>query len=310
MFKRDSVLFSKGCLLDQVLKGIGQIMLQENRWTGLLFLIGLFLGDWQFGVGTLLATLSGTLMARLCKFQRERIDAGLYGFSAALVGIALVFIFDDTLLIWILVIIGGLLAALIQHLFMEKKVPAFTFPFILTTWVLVYVLRTYIHVGTSAIHIVNPDSLEYGSFFGITRGFGEVMFQGGLVASLFIFLGVFISNPIAALYGLAASMIGAAASEYHGLAVSQVHMGLFGFNAVLTAIVFAGIRKIDGFWVLLGVFFTVLLNDCFLDYHLFDQVGGVFTFPFVVGSWMTLLVQKLFKRSKRLFKPFDRVNDR
>ena len=36
-------LFAKIPFVDNILKGVGQIMLQENRWTGLLFLVGLFL---------------------------------------------------------------------------------------------------------------------------------------------------------------------------------------------------------------------------------------------------------------------------
>ncbi|MEP6804257.1 MAG: urea transporter [Flavobacterium sp.] len=46
-------IFIKIPFIDNILKGIGQIMLQENRWTGLLFLIGIFMGSWQGGVATL-----------------------------------------------------------------------------------------------------------------------------------------------------------------------------------------------------------------------------------------------------------------
>lgn len=39
-----------------LLKGIGQIMLQENTITGLLFLAGIFYGSFAMGVGAVLAT--------------------------------------------------------------------------------------------------------------------------------------------------------------------------------------------------------------------------------------------------------------
>lgn len=56
----------------QVLKGIGQIMLQENALTGLLFLIGITCGSIEMGLGALLATVSGTATAILLKYNKKR----------------------------------------------------------------------------------------------------------------------------------------------------------------------------------------------------------------------------------------------
>lgn len=113
--------FKKLPFLDHILKGIGQIMLQENRWTGLLFLIGIFMGSWQCGVAVLISTAAGTFTAMKLKYNQAEISAGLYGFSAALVGVALAFLFDATALIWILIILGGALAAVIQHFLSGRK---------------------------------------------------------------------------------------------------------------------------------------------------------------------------------------------
>ena len=90
----------KHTIADAVLRGFGQIMLQENRWTGLLFLIGLLISHWTFGLAALLACLSGTLIAKLLKLDYSNIQAGLYGFSASLVGIALVFLFESNIFIF------------------------------------------------------------------------------------------------------------------------------------------------------------------------------------------------------------------
>ncbi|MDY0083673.1 MAG: urea transporter [Ignavibacteriaceae bacterium] len=116
-------IFSKLPFTDQILKGISQIMLQENRWTGLLFITGLLIGSWQYAVAAILAAAAGTIAAKLFKYNQQEIDAGLYGFSPALVGVALLFLFEDIFLIWMLVIIGGVLAAMIQHFFIVKKFP-------------------------------------------------------------------------------------------------------------------------------------------------------------------------------------------
>src|SRR5690606_10691635 len=94
----------------QVLKGLGQIMLQENAWTGLLFLIGISYGSPTMGVSALLATCCGIITARIWKLNSTDIDNGLYGFSAALTGAACMLFFKPTLGVWMLVMIGGGLA--------------------------------------------------------------------------------------------------------------------------------------------------------------------------------------------------------
>lgn len=290
--------FKKLPFLDSVLKGIGQIMLQENRWTGLLFLIGIFMGSWQCGVAVLLSTAAGTFTGMKLKYDKSEINAGLYGFSAALVGVALAFLFETTALIWILIILGGALASVIQHFFIQKKIPVFTFPFIIITWVLVFALHHFTHIPPSEMLSAEVIPSKYDDFLTCTKGFGEVIFQGGILSGMIFFLAVFISSPIAALYGLAASILGAGLSQLNGEPIKEIHMGLFGFNAVLSAIVFSGVKKTDGLWVLIAVLLTIVIDDLLIDNHCLDAVGGVFTFPFVAGTWITLLIQKIFIKPK------------
>lgn len=290
--------FKKLPFIDHVLKGIGQIMLQENRWTGLLFLLGIFMGSWQCGVAVLLSTAAGTFTAMKLKYNQSEINAGLYGFSAALVGVALSFLFETTLLIWILIVLGGALAAVFQHFFIQKKIPVFTFPFIIITWILVFALHHFTHIPPSAMLSSEVVPTEYDDFLACTNGFGEVIFQGGVLSGMIFFLAVFISSPIATLYGLAASILGAGLSQLNGEPIKEIHMGLFGFNAVLSAIVFSGVKKTDGLWVLIAVLITIAIDDLLIDNHCLDIVGGVFTFPFVAGTWITLLIQKVFTKEK------------
>lgn len=285
--------FSKLPFIDQTLKGIGQIMLQENRWTGLLFIIGLFIGSWQYAAAAILAAAAGTAAAKLLKYNQQEIDAGLYGFSPALVGVVLVFLFDDILIIWFLVIAGGILAAMIQHFFISKKIPAYTFPFILVAWAFIFLIRQYTEIPPSELLQIKFEPTQLDVFLAPTNGFGEVIFQASVLSGVIFFIAVFINSPVAALYGLAASLLGAVLSVVNGQPLEQINLGLFGFNAVLTAIVFAGTKKIDGLWVLSGVIITIVIHNLLIDHHILDVVGGVLTFPFVAGTWITLLIQKI-----------------
>jgi urea transporter len=56
-------------------------------------------GKLAVGVAVLISTAAGTFTAMTLKYDKSQINAGLYGFSAALVGVALAFLFDTTILI-------------------------------------------------------------------------------------------------------------------------------------------------------------------------------------------------------------------
>lgn len=283
---------SKISFPDAILRSIGQIMLQQNRWTGLFFLAGLFISSWQGGVAAILAAATGTFTAVLLKYPRKETEAGIYGFSAALVGVGLTFLFQSTLLVWALIIVGSVLATLIQHFFVRRNIPVFTLPFILVIWAAVFLLHRYVNIPPSDLFKKTFQPTNYHYFIAVTNGFGEVIFQEGLWAGVLFFLGVYINNPVAALYGLAASLLGAALSLLNGQALEQVQMGLFGFNAVLTALVFAGPGKLDGLWVLIGALLTIVIHIAMVNAHFMTLAGGAFTFPFVVGTWLTLLLRK------------------
>ncbi|WP_428228438.1 urea transporter [Flavobacterium sp.] len=286
-------IFEKFPFIDNILKGMGQIMLQENRWTGLLFLIGIFMGSWQGGIAILLATSVGTFTAMKLDYDKSEINAGLYGFSAALVGVALSFFFQTTILIWGLIVLGAALASSIQHFFISKKIPVFTFPFIFIIWISVYLLHHFTQIPPSEMISAKPENVPYGEFLTPINGFGEVIFQGGVFSGIIFFIAVFISSPVAALYGLAGSLLGAYISYMDGESLEGIHIGLFGFNAVLSAIVFSGLRKTDGLWVLIAVLITVGIDDFLIDNNVLTEVGGVLTFPFVAGTCLTLLIQKI-----------------
>lgn len=285
--------------LSHLLKGVGQIMLQENAWTGLLFLIGIFYDDYKMGFGAILAVCVGTLTARFLRYDRAEIAMGLYGFSATLVGVALTFMFSAEPLIWIAVVVGAALATVIQHFFIVKKIPVFTLPFILVTWAFVFALHTFTTIPP-APPLVNTMVLseEINDFTASTNGFGEVIFQGSFAAGVIFLIAVFIGNPVAALYGLGGSLFGAWIALFFAEPINEIHIGLFSFNAVLCSIVFAGTKRKDGILVLISCLFAVLIDIYMLkaDWDILGKAGGILTFPFVVATWLTLPIKKFIYR--------------
>lgn len=274
-------------------RSIGQIMLQENALTGLLFLIGIFYGSVTGGIAALVAAATGVATAYVLKYDRQEIEQGLYGFSATLVGVALVFYFKPVPLVWVAVIVGSALATVVQHLFLAKKLPGFTFPFILVTWGVLYLFHHVIPEPNSVA--VAGELLEKDDFATSIHGFGEVIFQDSVIGGLLFFVGVFINRPLAALYGMAGAILSAYIAIHLSESAPDIEMGLFSFNALLCAITFAGDDPVDGIYVLFSVVLAVGI-----DIAMLRMDWSVLTFPFVAASWITLLLKKVLPLPQRL----------
>jgi hypothetical protein len=80
-------------LVDTCLRGAGQVMLQGNPITGLLFLVGIWwaalaVGAPAVGVGALVGLLASTMTAIWTRADASGLRSGLYGFNGVLVGVA------------------------------------------------------------------------------------------------------------------------------------------------------------------------------------------------------------------------------
>lgn len=274
-----------------LLRGLGQIMLQENAATGLLFLAGIFYGSFVMGIAAVLAVCCGTITALVLRYDQSETEKGLYGFSAALVGPALILFFEPVWIVWLAIMIGSILATILQHAFIVRKIPAFTLPFVLITWGIVWLFQHIYPLAPSELLNTAIPSLQNWAF--AFRGFGQVIFQESLFAGIIFFLGVFIQSPVSALYGLAGALLAGMLSFWCSVPVEEIGMGLFSYNAVLCAIVFTGNQLKDGIWVLISVVLSVAISLMMNHYQLTQL-----TFPFVAAACMTLACKQLFSQQK------------
>ena len=281
----DSLKLKSFSFATVLLKGVGQIMLQENAMTGLLFLIGIFYGSITMGIAALLAVLCGTVTSILLKYDRSEIDKGLYGFSAALVGVGMIVFLKPLFITWILIVIGAIAATMLQHFFIKRNIPVFTLPFVIVTWV---ILISVSHYFTGLLVEPSLPSTENANHFTLAfKGFGQVIFQDNFLSGLIFFVAVFISLPIAALYGLAGAILAAVAATFFSMPIEDIGAGLFSYNAVLCAITFAGNNIKDSVWVLISVILSIVIS-LFMYHYNFIQL----TFPFVLASFITVYIKK------------------
>ncbi len=122
--------------LDSVFRGVGQAMLQNNSYAGLLFLIGVLYGSTLFGLAVLVGAAVSTATAMVLRVDRSLMRDGLFGFNGALVAIALLTFLQPDLLTWSYVVVASacttVLMADMLKLLGSWRIPALTAPFVFT----------------------------------------------------------------------------------------------------------------------------------------------------------------------------------
>lgn len=266
-----------------ILRGVGQVMLQNNALTGLLFLVGIFYNSWLMGLGAIAGNIISTISAKFLKYSEEDIRNGLYGFNGTLVGIAIWFFFGVNIYTVLAIIIGATLSTVIMQA-MKKRVPAFTAPFVLSTWAVMLGIKILNIAPFLSSPLAQNSSLDLFSTFSM--GFGQVMFQGNLVTGILFLIAILVSSRTAAIYSVYGSLLGGLFALLLAIPLSAINLGLFGYNAVLCGIAL-GTKKWGGFILAtLAIILSVLLN-----YGL-DKIGIItLTAPFVIATWITLFVK-------------------
>lgn len=271
------------------LRGVGQVMLQNNALTGLLFLAGIFYNSWLMGFGAIVGNIISTLSAKFLKYSDEDVKNGLYGFNGTLVGIAIYFFFGVNIYTTLFIVIGAALSTIIMQV-MKTRIPTFTAPFVISTWGVmlgITLLRLTHFLSTSL-----PQNGSLNLFSAISTGIGQVMFQGNIVTGLLFLLSILVNSRSAAIYALYGSLLGSLLATFLALPIAMINSGLFGYNAVLCGIAL-GTKKWNGFMLTtFAIILSVLLN-----YGL-NKVGIMaLTAPFVIATWVALLVKIRLKEN-------------
>jgi len=293
-------------LIKTTLVGIGQIFLQDNGWSGLLITIGMFFSHWTLGVTCFLGSLIGVLTAKALKAKEGDIEFGLYGFNASLAYMCVMFTFATndahaTLnganpILWVLGAVAAVIATVIMHVFVTKGWTAFTFPFVVTCWVLCWAFAKYNVLGLEQTTPALPDYT--GTVDAITTpfyGWAEVNFGANFLTGVFIFLGLAISSPSVAMWGTAAATLGGLFAHYVlGIDANVLANGLYSFSPILVACAFvtkSGVSRADFVYIVVGILLAVLIH------YGVSQFMATYTIGFIVATWIMEAVQKAVNKS-------------
>jgi urea transporter len=301
--------------VDEVLRGIGQVMFQNSPITGVFFLIGFFVGSWEFGVYALFGTAVATLTARWLGVPGSLTSVGLYGYNGTLVGIGLAFYLNDN--VWLPVYIGvasvmvTIVTAAIGNVMGTWQIPALTAPFVVTTWI--FALGIYgfnrIEAGSESQSPILP-AVALGEraslgFRDVLDGFllapAEVFFQGKLIIGVIFLVGILCSSHIDFSMAIAGSLVGLGTGWVLGMDADTLTAGLAGYNAVLTMMALGGlfyVLDINSVVVAAIAAIGSVVILVALDALVAPYGGHVYTAPFVLVTWMFIAAKPFLHRLK------------
>src|SRR3712207_6330988 len=149
-------------VVDALLRGVGQVMFQNNPLTGAIFLVGILVNSSELAGAGLLGLAASTLAAYLLGADRALIRNGLFGFNGILVGIGLAFFLEFDPLLAVYIVLGAAVSTVLMmalaNLLGIWDMPALTAPFVLTAWLLLFAVYQFGHLQpTDLIAPLAPD---------------------------------------------------------------------------------------------------------------------------------------------------------
>ncbi len=305
--------------LDTVLRGIGQVVFQNNALTGLLLLLAIAVNSFVYTAAALFGALVSTYTAKLLRIDNRLVRDGLFGFNGALTGIAMVaFTSKETLhgdFPGLTVIACTALAAAfstvvaraIAFIIRNDRVPGLNLPYCLATLLILGALHQF--GGADSAPIARslatgaPSTAGFAAyapetwFYGVTTGIGQIFLQNNWLTGLVVVAAIAVNSRISAAAVIAGATVAVAICSLVGANEMLTRSGLPSYNAALTAI------GLGGLFVLLdraGALYAVLgavLTTC--AWAALSAVFGpaglpVLTLPFVIVTWLMVVAARGF----------------
>jgi urea transporter len=305
--------------VDINLRGIAQVMLQDNPLTGAFFLAAIGWGAYAAGaphvaLAGVVAVVVSTLTAQWLHVDQASLRAGLFGYNGVLVGLALATFLDPGPLLWVYVVLGAAVSVVAMLGTVNAVKPlglsALTFPFVLTTWLLL--LATYGFaglVGTKlpagsvvtpfqpyAANPLNVGDLVQGTFLSIS----QVFLKASNWAAVLLLVGLAVNSLAAAIFAIAGAVLAVLTAHLLGAESDMITGGLLGFSPVLTAITLGTVAYRPSVrvavYAAVATIFTVITQSA-LNVALMPLAIPALTAPFILVSWIFLLPRQCLEAS-------------
>lgn len=298
--------------IDCVLRGIGQVMFQDNTYAGVIFLSAVSLGSFKSGLSLFAGAVFATGTAVVLGVDRGALRAGLYGFNGALVGVAMAVFFHANPVYWVLLALGSVVATVLTEALgavtKRFELVGLTAPFVLMTWVLTLSRWELVAiVATDAMPtargamqrgaLAAAATVDAGTLLeGALRGIGQVFLQDNVTAGGLCLVALAVSSRTAAFAAFGGSLAGLLTAWVLGASETGMRAGLNGYNPALTAVALTvflspGLRTV--LYTTVGVVLTVMVTSA-MTAALAPLGAPVLTAPFVLVVWAFLAAAKGF----------------
>jgi len=301
--------------INATLRGIGQVIFANNPVSGLLIVLAMTIQSSWLGLLALLGTVAATGTAMLLnqiplgspEANRGMIQNGIFGLNGTLVGAATAFFgaFGNGSwnVVWLaaVMVLSALSALAMQTVgvwFASRfRVAPLGIPFtivMMTFFVLIAIApQSLFDLGSPPAPF--PEGAIDGSRLlqSLPVSMAQTYFSSNLTSVVLVILAIAICTPIGAFVGL----LGCAMYLLAGLVLQakpdEIYLGLWGYNAVLTAIAIGGTfytpTRFSIALAALGAFLASVLRWVFVPW--FSAVGlPILAVPFVIVTIGTFLV--------------------
>lgn len=285
-------------MMKSIFRGVGQVMFQCNALSGALMLVGIGCNSLLMCLFVLAGSTIGTCTAVALRYDAGRIRDGLYGFNAALVGIAVPCFMPIHVCSVLLMVVACVLSTLVTRLFERQRlVPALTAPFVLITWAML--LLGHILPQLQLPATTTADTAESFSLLrAASLSFGQIMLQGNdLFTGLLFLLAICVNSRKMGVESLVACALCLIVVCVPGVSTTSVNNGMYGYNAILAVLAVANILGIGTCTYVKAL--VALILSLLMQYAGLHMGFVTLTAPFVLSVWLVVLYQTFIVKTKQ-----------
>ena len=300
---------------DSVLSSFGQIAFSDNPLSGALIIIACFIGSPIQIISSIWSTVIAIITAMFLGVSNPLIRQGLYGFNAALAGLAIpLFIFPGqgfTPMLFIYTGIGAIccviFTAAISYFFSKLDLPPLALPYSIT--LLVILPGTTLFKGLNSLPTTVPRLIEYSNqpwlsftikefFLAFSTGIAQVIWQTSLISGIIYLIAILLSSRIDGASAVIAAVISTFIAIVFKLPKESIMMGIYSYNSVLLfQVIFGRGFVMSAYSFGLSVFLAALVTIFSASLSIvFAPLGAAVSgFPYSVLGILALLSKGAFK---------------
>ncbi|GGS77279.1 urea transporter [Streptomyces griseoviridis] len=292
---------------------MGQVDFQSSLRASAVIAVALWVESWETGLFAVIGAVVSTLTARLLAVPRDTLDQGLMTYCGVLGGIAMLVYLGHHPSTYVMAVCAAVMCTLVTaalgHLLGPFGLKAFTGPFCLVSLVMVLGAPSFDRVwhGTPRTAVTpaassSPDVGWTDLWQGFFTNIGQIFFAGTWYVGLIMLAGLFLAGWKVGLFAAVGSVTGLLVAWALGAPAALIGEGIYGYNAVLTALAFGVVLLRATAWnhayaVLAAAASTGLTASLSV---LFDAFGShTFTWPFNITTWALLAAVPLLPRITR-----------